>query len=125
MSEVKSRSTVKLNPNQSFAYDYGEYSEGIPYVARDGGLKPIWSAPLYGGIFLVIVALVCYLGSMSLGNSMLASIIKGLAFFLIALAVAAFITYITIYLSKYLPNFRNWYASLPEDAISRVPGMNS
>jgi hypothetical protein len=46
---------------------------------------------------------------------------KALSFFLIVLAVAAIISYITIYISKYLPNYRNWYASLPPEAIEQIP----
>lgn len=121
MTELVSRGSVKLNPKQLFANDYGQFSEGVQYVSRHGGLKPIYSAPLYGGIFLAITGIVCFVGSSSLGTSTFSTIIKALAFFLIALAVAALITYITVYISKYLPNYRNWYASLPSEAIERIP----
>ena len=121
MSEIVSEGSIKINPKQLFILDYGDYAEGIPYISPYGGLKPIWSAPLYGGIFLAIMGVVSFIGASSLGNSFFSTIIKGLAFFFIALAVAAFITYITVYISKYLPNYRNWYASLPSEAIDRIP----
>jgi hypothetical protein len=65
MSELVSRGT--LNPKQLFTNEYGEYSEGFQYVSRHGGLKPIYSAPLYGGIILVITSIVCFIGSNLLG----------------------------------------------------------
>ena len=122
---VESNASVPLNDNQLFANSYGSYSNNLTYVSKHGDIKPIFKAPFYGSILAILTSCFSFVGSStnSLGTSF-KNFLKILAIFFLVVAIGCFISYIYVYFTRYLPEYRSWYATLPIEAVEQLKKMN-
>jgi len=122
---VESNASVPLNNNQLFANSYGSYSNNLTYVSKHGDIKPIFKAPFFGSILAILTSFFSYLGSNTgnLGTS-IKKFLQILAIFFLVVAIGCFVSYIFIYFTKYLPEYRNWYATLPTEAVEQLKKMS-
>lgn len=120
---VKSAASVPLNKKQLFANSYGSNSEGLKYVSKHGDIKPIFKAPLLGGLAAGLISVCSLAGTSSLKGTM-KSILQYLGILLIVFAIGCILTYLFTYIIKYLPEYRGWYAKLPEEALTELAEIN-
>lgn len=120
---VKSAASVPLNQKQLFANSYGSNSDGLIYVSKHGDIKPIFKASLFGGLVAGLIS-ICSLSGMSSLKGTVKSFLQYFGIFLIVVAIGCVLTYLFTYVMKYLPEYRGWYAKLPEEAITQLAEIN-
>lgn len=122
---VESRASVPLNANQLFANSYGSYSDNLTYVSRHGALKPIFKAPFYGSILAILTSCFSFIGSSTSSlSTTIKNFLKILAILFLVTAIGCFISYIYVYFTRYLPEYRSWYATLPIEAVEQLKKMS-
>lgn len=121
---VESPASTPLTKEQNFASLYGLYSKGLTYVSKHGDIKPIFKSPFFGFFLALLTSFFSYFGSKSDGiTTAIKKFLQILAILFLVIAIGCFISYIFLYLKNYLPEYRNWYARLPIEAVTLLDKM--
>lgn len=108
----------------SFSYKYGKYAEDLEYVSPIG--NPNWKVTIYITIsilcFIIGIMLFFYsmINKVNNNSSILQKVINIFKNVFLIISLFSFLFYLYIYFIKYLPEYNEWYQSLPEEAKNEI-----
>jgi hypothetical protein len=110
----------------SFALRYGKYAEDLDYVSPSGGQNFKTMLPV-GVAFLCLVVAILFLSKGSKNPnepekelSALQKAMRVFGFLLLFAALGGFGFYGYVYWTKYLPEYYQWFNSLPSEAKTEL-----
>ena len=116
-----------------FVNEYGKYSNNYEYVSPSGSISPINQISLFLGIACLIGGIVLSIASIPpkiknnpkkrQNRSTAKKVLLVFGLLSIFASFCGFGFYIYIYLVKYLPQYRQWYSSLPQGAIDELTNI--
>jgi hypothetical protein len=110
----------------SFALRYGKYAEDLEYVSESGGQN--WKTILPGGVAILCLIIGFLFVAKPKSDptvpekelTALQKVMKVFGFLLIFTALGGFGFYGYVYFTKYLPEYYEWFDSLPSEAKTEL-----